>query len=430
MRFPPPFYTRSFWGLSSIIQVRYPIAVVLLLMSAAALAQQSGSRGGTDDAEYQSSLKDISQQIQKVSNNLNANRKLIKNERDKLSVLEQKIAGLETQRKQAEENLRGHEQEKKRLDQEIADLNESQQRDRQSFDELLMNRLKNGTPNFLQLLVNQDNPHAAGRLSHYYRYLTQAQQRKLQTIGEQLRSMQQLKEAANANSLELEKAKLSLVTQADQLAELRTERQQRIARLDQKIDSSKNKLKQLQADRQRLNKLIAEVAKQAARMRRLEDQRRENQSSQQTQESKATPIPVVRKPVKGGFSKQRGRLNPPVVAQLEYRYGNRLPSSGLRAQGHFYRTQNKQPVSAVFRGNVLFADYLKGYGLLLIIDHGDQHISLYGHNEVLYKRVGDAVQTGETVAISGTSGGLKQPGLYFEIRRDAAPVDPKNWLSK
>jgi septal ring factor EnvC (AmiA/AmiB activator) len=76
---------------------------------------------------------------------------------------------------------------------------------------------------------------------------------------------------------------------------------------------------------------------------------------------------------------------------------------------------------------VLFADFLKGYGLLMIIDHGDQHISLYGHNEVLYKRVGDMVDTNEVIGKTGVTGGLKSPGLYFEIRKNADPVDPSVW---
>jgi len=75
----------------------------------------------------------------------------------------------------------------------------------------------------------------------------------------------------------------------------------------------------------------------------------------------------------------------------------------------------------------LFADHLKGYGLLLIVDHGDDHISLYGHNELLYKKVGDRVETNETIARSGVSGGLKTTGLYFEVRRAATPVDPAIW---
>ena len=74
-----------------------------------------------------------------------------------------------------------------------------------------------------------------------------------------------------------------------------------------------------------------------------------------------------------------------------------------------------------------FADFLKGYGLLLIIDHGDDHISLYGHNELLYGKVGDMVETNEVVARSGVTGGLRSPGLYFEIRENAAPVDPAKW---
>ena len=99
----------------------------------------------------------------------------------------------------------------------------------------------------------------------------------------------------------------------------------------------------------------------------------------------------------------------------------------MTSDGVFFSTKESQEVRAIYRGRVLFSDFLKGYGLLLIVDHGDDHISLYGHNEVLLKSVGDEVATNELVSRSGVTGGLKSPGLYFEIRHNANPVDPAKW---
>ena len=128
--------------------------------------------------------------------------------------------------------------------------------------------------------------------------------------------------------------------------------------------------------------------------------------------------------VKGGFIKQKGRLNYPAQGKHKRKYGSRLAESGMRSEGLFIETNGSQAVKSIFRGRVIFAEFLKGYGLLLIIDHGDDYISLYGHNNSLNKKVGDIVETNEVVARSGVTGGLKSTGLYFEIRNNTTPVDP------
>jgi septal ring factor EnvC (AmiA/AmiB activator) len=131
--------------------------------------------------------------------------------------------------------------------------------------------------------------------------------------------------------------------------------------------------------------------------------------------------------VKGGFIKQKGQLSYPVEGEITRRFGSRLPESGMHSEGIFFNTQSSVSVKTIFRGRVLFADFLKGYGLLIIVDHGDDHISLYGHNDRLLKNVGDIVASGDVIANSGMTGGLKSHGLYFEIRDNATPVDPAKW---
>jgi septal ring factor EnvC (AmiA/AmiB activator) len=99
-----------------------------------------------------------------------------------------------------------------------------------------------------------------------------------------------------------------------------------------------------------------------------------------------------------------------------------MPSNGI-----FIDTDDEAGVQAVFRGQVIYADWLRGFGLLVIVDHGGSYMSLYGHNKLLYKQVGDAVETGENIALSGTTGGLSSPGVYFEIRHEGKPRDPMLW---
>jgi len=137
--------------------------------------------------------------------------------------------------------------------------------------------------------------------------------------------------------------------------------------------------------------------------------------------------PVIRPIVNGGFLKQKGRLQFPVAGKLTRGFGSRMRESGMRSEGMFFDTQGSVSVKTIFRGRVLFADFLKGYGLLIIVDHGDDHISLYGHNDRLLKKVGDRVESNEVIAKTGVTGGLKSHGLYFEIRDSATPIDASKW---
>ena len=129
------------------------------------------------------------------------------------------------------------------------------------------------------------------------------------------------------------------------------------------------------------------------------------------------------------FARLRGRLSPPVRGELANRFGSPRSDSGVLWKGLFFAARAGEEVRAVADGRVVFADWLRGFANLLIIDHGDAFMSLYGNNEALYKRVGDIIHGGEAVATVGSSGGAETSGLYFEIRHQGRAFDPLPWVS-
>jgi murein hydrolase activator len=129
----------------------------------------------------------------------------------------------------------------------------------------------------------------------------------------------------------------------------------------------------------------------------------------------------------GAFAKLRGKLAWPVSGHLVARFGD-TRAGGVRWDGVLVATERGTPVKAVCEGRVIYADWLPGLGLLAILDHGDGYLSLYGHNERLYKAVGERVAAGDTIAAAGDSGGSGRPELYFEIRKGGKPVDPRPWF--
>jgi septal ring factor EnvC (AmiA/AmiB activator) len=128
------------------------------------------------------------------------------------------------------------------------------------------------------------------------------------------------------------------------------------------------------------------------------------------------------------FAQLRGRLPRPVAGRIIQGYGE-VRAGGLKWQGDLFATQRNAPVRAVSQGRVVYADWLAGLGLLIIIDHGGGYMSLYGHNARLYESVGQQVTAGQTIAESGDSGGSARPELYFEIRKEGRPLDPRPWLA-
>ncbi|NNG14001.1 MAG: peptidoglycan DD-metalloendopeptidase family protein, partial [Gammaproteobacteria bacterium] len=130
------------------------------------------------------------------------------------------------------------------------------------------------------------------------------------------------------------------------------------------------------------------------------------------------------------FKSQRGRLRLPVRGKITANYGSRRKAGGFRWQGVMIRAKQGADVKAVSHGRVAFADWLRGFGLMVIVDHGDGYMSLYGHNESLYVETGDWVEAGDVVSAVGSSGGQKRAGLYFEIRANGKPTNPLRWCKR
>jgi septal ring factor EnvC (AmiA/AmiB activator) len=396
--------------------------LVSLLIS---LCFVSPSISADQQQQYKKSMQELAVEIKQISGNLNANRGRLKTEKDKLSSLEQGIISLD--RKITLQSKKIHLQTKANdnLNAQILALAKAQAEDRAALLSLIRERYMRGEPNYLKMLLNQENPYAVGRLANYLDYFTKAQRAKIDDLRQQAQIKRALQTQQNKNLKDLQGHYQQQQTQQQDLDQAKLARLVSVNKLQSKVRKTSVKLAQLRQDRQRLNSLLQQIAKQADKMRKLEQQRL---IALREQDPAATmPQAYVRPVVEGGFVKQRGRLRYPVSGKAEYKFGKRIVESGMRAQGTLIATKGSINVNSIFRGRVLFADYLKGYGLLMIVDHGDDHISLYGHNEVLYKQVGDRVATNEVVAKTGVSGGLKSHGLYFEIRNTATPVDPGIW---
>ena len=252
----------------------------------------------------------------------------------------------------------------------------------------------------LKVLLNQEDPAAIQRLIRYHGYFARAR-------AESIAALRGTVEAETANRQSLHRERQSLAADRAALdakrAALAAEREKRntlLAALRSERSVKSSERDELAADRKRLRTLIDRLRQQAAT-------RAQRQSA----------------------SASDGDGSWPVAGRAIHRFGERR-DSGSRWQGVYITAPAGTEVRAVASGEVVFAHWLRGFGLLAIVDHGNQWMSLYGHADALYKQVGDQVEGGETIAVVGQSGGLAEVGLYFEIRRDGEPTDPLAWLQR
>jgi septal ring factor EnvC (AmiA/AmiB activator) len=252
----------------------------------------------------------------------------------------------------------------------------------------------------LKLLLNQKDPALAGRMFAYYSYFGRARAGQIKLIEDDVQRLQELDTALEAEDAKLAELEKEQREQLQGLEQARAQRSHVLAGLEAQSHSRAQNLERLRSQQAGLEKLLREL--RAA---------------------------MERYPVEGNdaFTRLRGKLAWPVNGHLVARFGDSR-AGGVRWDGVLVATERGAPVKAVCAGRVIYADWLPGLGLLAIVDHGDGYLSLYGHNERLYKAAGEPVAAGDTIAAAGDSGGSSRPELYFEIRKGGKPVDPRPWF--
>ena len=259
-----------------------------------------------------------------------------------------------------------------------------------------------GQQNYLKLLLSQDDPARVSRTLTYYRYLTQARAARIEGIETALSRLDVLEKQIAERVQELAALRALQLEQKNALEATRAGHRTLLAQLNERVHDRSQEIERLKRDEDRLARLVRELRSALDR----------------------APEP---EPTRSAAVAKGGRWNLPVQGRLTARFGSPKEIGDLRWRGIFLAASEGQEVKAVTRGRVAYADWLRGFGLLVVLDHGGGLMTLYGHNQSLYKGVGDRVEAGEAIAASGNTGGPAQPGLYFEIREHGEPRNPLDW---
>lgn len=359
------------------------------------------------------------------------------------------------------------------LEKQLATLQRQAEERQQQTADLLRAQYINGSEDRLKLLLSGDNPNRINRDLHYMGYLSQAQAQLIQALRRDQAAIEKNRQSEQNAKKELDEIANE---QKQQKAKLEAEKKNRatlLAQLSDKLTTQQREVSTIERDAEqlstlvnRLGKLIAEQRKAekiaAERRRRIAvarakaaEQRRQQQAAKEraasgpitppaaTPKSTAKPAPAPAPapalarnemiPDAGlhrgqSFSALKGKLRLPVAGDLTARYGSKR-GNGSNWKGVFIRAGQGTEVRSVAGGQIVFSEWLRGFGNLLIIDHGGQYMTIYGNNQALLKQVGDAVNAGDVIANVGNSGGNEDSGLYFEMRHQGRTFDPLSWAT-
>jgi septal ring factor EnvC (AmiA/AmiB activator) len=380
----------------------------VLAMSPVLAADNDGTRQQLDAIKNEiGKLKEVLQQFK--GQRVEMQQSLQKSESD-ISTTQKKI-------QQIQQQLQQQEQELQKLQQQKQSLQHAKNEQQNYIAQQVRAAYEVGQQNRLKALLNQEDPEKISRTMVYYDYFNRARSEQINAYIELISKLDAMQPEIEQKTETLRSAKVELDQQRQLLLGARAERSRTLASINSTIQSKDEQLQQRARDRDGLERVLQKIEREA---RARETKERESLASSQLQ------------PVISGrpFRDLRGQLPWPVAGKPENQFGGLRGGSEMRWQGISISAREGDNVQAIHSGRVVFADWLRGSGLLIIVDHGDGYISLYAHNQALLKATGDAVKAGDAIATVGSSGGEDHAGLYFEIRHKGVPADPADWCRR
>ena len=261
----------------------------------------------------------------------------------------------------------------------------------------------NGSQERIKLLLNQRDPATLGRLITYYRYLSDYRAGNIETVSAYLRELAELRGKVAAEEARLANLAKQRYAELTKLNTAQEKRRQLLVSLRGRMADEGREIEQLAAQEKDLSQLIAELS------------------------SILSDYPISSE---SPFSEHKGRLTWPVAGALVHDFGQPRVTDRLKWNGVVLAAPRRHEVRSVYHGRVVFSDWLAGLGLLVIVEHGEGYMTLYGYNETTLKKTGDWVAPGDVIATVGDSGGQARTALYFEIRRGTRPLNPRKWVTR
>jgi septal ring factor EnvC (AmiA/AmiB activator) len=376
----------------------------------------------TADAAPKQELDQVRGRLQTLQKELRESEENREEAADRLKASERAISDANRRLRELGRQRKDLQQELKRISAQRAELGSRVAQQRDEIARMLHGRYVAGQVEPLRLVLARQDPNRVARDLHYLTYVSRARAAVVGDLRRDLAELAGLAEATRTRGEDLQSVEQAQESERRILESQKKDRQRVLASVSAELVKQRREYATLKKDEERLTRLIEKLARALAR--KPPPAKPARRGGEPAVANRETPVPM---PDSAAFRALRGRLRLPVAGEVASRFGSPPGDDGFSRKGVFIRAKAGQDVKAVAEGRVVFADWLRGFGNLVIVDHGDGYMSLYGNNEALLRQPGDSVRAGDVIASVGASGGQETAGLYFEMRHQGRPFDPLVW---
>lgn len=373
--------------------------------------------GETEDAK--DNLNKIKKQINLIDKEIKKNSKVKKGLDKSLKKHEKAISATKKEIYKVKKKQKLNKKKLTKLNKKLKNLESELLKRKKLQNEILYQSYIKPKPGYLQLFLEGVNPNEVSRQINYIGFLTRAQNENILKINKTKEDISNTKKTTKKILKSATKLRKQKEKSAKKLEKKRKAKKATLNKITKKLKTQKSKKLKLKQDEKKLSSIIKDLMLKL----KVEEKKRKAEKKDITSEKKVVDI----KAYKINFAKLKKKLKLPVKGKVIYKYNSKRSDTGTRWKGLFIKAKEGSNVKSVAAGQIIFSDWLRGFGNIIIIDHGKNYMSLYGNNESLLKQKGDYIKGGEVIALSGNSGGNKYNGLYYELRHNGKPFNPLKW---
>ena len=365
-------------------------------------------------ADNQENLKTIRERIQSLQKELSAKEALKQNTSTALQETERAIHAMNAKLAKLTESNRYANAESKQLQIQYEKIKHTIESEQLQLEKLLYQQYLEGHQYYLRLVLKQQDPNQLSRNIYYYQRLSLARSESLATLLNNQSNIETLVRASNEKKQHIAAIQIEYATQQHILEQEKHKQRTMLSQVSEQISQQQQQINKLKNDEKRLTDLVNEISKLL-----VQEKSKGSTVNRKLPDASTAGVP---------FASLKGKLNLPVRGKLLNTFGGQRSGKHVTWKGLFIQSPSGSEVKAISEGRVVFADWLRGFGNLIILDHGNGYMSLYGNNETLHKQVGNIISGGDTIASVGNSSDNSDAGLYLELRHKGKPFDPLTWI--
>ncbi len=365
-------------------------------------------------SDNQENLKALRERIQLLQKDLVSKETIKQSTSNMLQETERTIGIINQKLTKLIENDRQANEDFKQLQIQYKHIKNEVEIERNQLERLFYQQYLGGQQDYLRLMLNQQDPNQIARNIHYYKQLSLARSGSIENLQDNQYKIEDLAQVSHQKKEEITAIQTEYFAQRKKLEQEKNKHQIMLAQISGQITQQQQEIYKLENDEKRITHLVNEISKLL-----VQEKPRNTPTNSKLPDASTAGIP---------FASLKGKLNLPVRGKLLNSFGGQRSGKHVTWKGLFIQSPSGNDVKAISEGRVVFADELRGFGNLIILDHGNGYMSLYGNNETLHKQVGNIIRGGDTIATVGNSGSNPDSGLYFELRHKGKPFDPLTWI--